>query len=1598
MPRETDSTTKFKADISQLKAAMQEASRAVRLASSEFKAATAGMDDWSKTADGLSAKTKQLNSTLDAQKKQLRSLEEQYRLTVQEQGENSKGAEELAIKINNQKAAIKNTEASLNEYEKALDDVQSAEEDAGESAQKASDGFTVMKGALASLVADGVRAAISGLKDFASEAYAAGANFQSAMSQVGAVSGANGEEIEALTAKAEEMGAKTKFSATESAEAFNYMAMAGWKTEEMLGGIEGIMNLAAASGADLATTSDIVTDALTAFGKSAQDASQLADIMAAASSNANTNVEMMGETFKYVAPVAGAMGYSMEDTAVAIGLMANAGIKASQGGTALRSIINRLVAPTKESGTAMDRLGLSITDSEGNMKSLSQIMQDLRKSMRGLSQDEQASLAKHLAGQEAMSGLLAIVNASETDFNKLTLAINNSSGAAQNMADTMNDNVNGAITLLKSQIEGIMIKLFDRASASMRKGINSVSEALDTVDWDKIGDGVGKFAEKAADLFAYVLTHGSSIISILTTIAGVTTALFAVNKIGAFIGWLNSLIRTYTSLNAVMTALKGTQLALNAAQLASPLGLTIGLLGGLAAAFIAASEKMEADAKAAYGLTEAEKELNAEIKNSFEAQKQLNEQREDSIKATTGEFNYIRSLKDEYNGLIDKNGEVKKGYEDRANFIVDQLAQALGIEVSEVQKLIDKNGELGKSIDELILKKQAEATLSAYDDSYKKALQGQRDALDNVIEAQNNYTQSEKEVTEVQAKYNDALTKLDDEVAKYGRDAHGYSTTVGELNLQLQEAKTTFEENKKAVEQANQAYSDSQTTIQNYEGLASAIRSNDINSINTWVTNLTNGYKDASSATEEELKQQVKDFENYYNDIKAAMDAGNPVITQKMVDDAELMMNRAKAELEKGVPYFDDVAKASKSAYVKGLSDNNGGVQAAAKNTVKAAKDGADKQAKTLTSSGASSGKAFNQGIESEAKNSGASAKKLTTSANKALSSNEAKKSAEKSGKNFGLGFANGITLPEVFGKIGNAVKKLVQSALSKLKKEQQEGSPSKLTAVSGKFFGLGYEVGINATQKVVGQAAANLAKTALQSLSEAQQSGSPSTLTFESGKQFTQNFIEGMVSLDHSVIRTAQSTVKTVVKELLNLDNFNFSKVAENASGVFSKALSKRLSYTTERINYENKEKLEEFDKTIEELQKEQEKALADAENASESEQERLQQQIEKLESKKESKKRKKKIKKYQQELEDEKKSIAERTKTIQESYQKQIAEQQKMKDAYQNASQKLIQEFSSAMSEYQTAAQKLIDDTMNGITSTYNSRYNALISKQNNLIDKLKSAGDLFNVSGANVMTVNDLKAQTEQIKQYTSKLKTIKDKVSSDLFDQIASYDMQQGEAFIDRLLALSDAELKAYDRAYSEKMNLAEQLSEDIYKSDFDQVADDYEGAIREAFKGLPDQLERLGYQTMKGFTDGLTQDTDYMKGQVKLFIDAMVDIFRDELGIHSPSKVTTALGAFTGEGFANGLKDTLKGIKKVVQDITNSVTDTLDFGNMGGIKSLVDDYSGNSTNGVHGANNAPTTQVINFNQTNNSPKALDRLTIYRQTNNMLFGAKVRLSDV
>lgn len=415
-----------------------------------------------------------------------------------------------------------------------------------------------------------VTAAVTGL---GTAAVKTAADFDSEMSKVSAISGATGDDFDQLRAKAREMGAKTKFSASEAASAMEYMAMAGWKTSDMLNGIEGVMNLAAASGEDLATTSDIVTDALTAFGLSAADSGHFADILAAASSNANTNVSMMGETFKYCAPIAGALGFSAEDTAEAIGLMANSGIKASQAGTSLRTIMNNLSGEVTFAGKNIGEVTIATSNADGSMRSLNDILADCRVAFSGLTESEKASNAEALVGKNAMSGFLALMNSSETDINKLRGAIENCDGASESMAETMQDNLNGQLTILKSQLEELAISFGDILMPTIRKIVSAVQQFVDKLNSMDEGtrETIIKIGLLAASIGPLLIVLGKTISTVGTAMRGFSSLAKGVRLLITHVG---SASGVFSKLGVVLGGLSG------------PVVAVVAVIGTLVAAFM----------------------------------------------------------------------------------------------------------------------------------------------------------------------------------------------------------------------------------------------------------------------------------------------------------------------------------------------------------------------------------------------------------------------------------------------------------------------------------------------------------------------------------------------------------------------------------------------------------------------------------------------------------------------------------------------------------------------------------------------------------------------------------------------------------------------------------------------------------------------------------------------------------------------------------------------------------------------------------------------------------------------------------------------------
>lgn len=726
------------------------------------------------------------------------------------------------------------------------------------------------------------------------------ADFDAGMSEVKAISGATGTEFKQLETKAIQMGAKTKYSATEAASAFKYMAMAGWDTNDMLSGISGVMNLAAASGEDLATTSDIVTDALTAFGLSAKDSSHFADILAQASSRSNTNVGLMGETFKYVAPVAGALGYSAEDCAVAIGLMANSGIKASQAGTALRSLFTRLAKPTDTVAAAMEKYNITLTDANGNMKPLSTLMSEMRDRFSGLSEAQKANLAATLAGQEGMSGLLAIVNSSDDDFKNLTDSINNADGASERMAKTMQDNLKGSFTIFKSTVESAAISIGKKLTPEVRKfvdtGTNLVKKFNDMSDAEKTNVvNIGKMATviplatlAGGKLLGSMLNLGKGIVKFNGEMSLLVQAigLYRQGEIKAALAtgeWFSSLSSLGTGIMSFVT---------------NPAGAAVIGVAALTVALIANTREMENYKKAGSKMSEEEQMLIDRTKELKQAYDESNKSKLDAIKSANDESTAQQTLWEKLQGTVDANGRVLAGKEAYAQFIAGELSDSLGKEISIVDGQVQEYDKLKNTIQQVIEKKRAEAVQSAMQEQYGEALKKQSEAtllynenLGKVMATKQKLKKAEAEATKALDDYTSHLELGTGKANPYYNAMLQAQGKVEGLNEKVKQQTKAIDDSREAMEGYNQ-------TVANYEGLSSALIEGDAQKISDALLKIQYSFQTANTATRASLEEQAQTLNEKYEQMKQALADGATGVTEESVAQIKALSDQANKELE----------------------------------------------------------------------------------------------------------------------------------------------------------------------------------------------------------------------------------------------------------------------------------------------------------------------------------------------------------------------------------------------------------------------------------------------------------------------------------------------------------------------------------------------------------------------------------------------------------------------------------------------------------------------------------------------------------------------------
>lgn len=572
--------------------------RQMRMVSREMSANLSKFGRYDQSLEKSKVKVDGLTKRQQIQAQKVRELKNNYDQLSKETGENSAKTQAAATKYNQAYAELNKYEQELAQATNEMKELERQQQTLNTTMGKIGNKFSEL-GPRLQEIGSKMQSVGRNMSMYVSAPIVAGfgaavkksIDFDDSMRKVKATSGATGNEFQQLRDKALEMGAKTKFSASESADALNYMALAGWDTKDMLGGIDGVMQLAAASGEDLGQVSDIVTDSLTAFGMKAKDSGHFADVLAQTSSKANTDVRGLGEAFKYAAPVAGALGYTVEDTSIAIGLMSNAGIKGEKAGTALRTMFTNLTKPTGDMKKKMDELGISITDSNGNMLPMRDVMDQLRGKFKNLSKEQQANAASTIFGKEAMSGALAIINASDEDYQKLTKSIDGSKGAANRMSKEMEGGIGGSLRQMKSAIESLAISIGDVMAPYIKKLAEWVSHAASKLNempkgTQKIVVGLGLVAAAIGPLLVTLGVMVSTIGSAMTVIGPLMTSIKTLSFItkgwALATGFLNTILGVAKGQIALQTVLTGkySLVTKTAALVTRGLGLAIRFMTG----------------------------------------------------------------------------------------------------------------------------------------------------------------------------------------------------------------------------------------------------------------------------------------------------------------------------------------------------------------------------------------------------------------------------------------------------------------------------------------------------------------------------------------------------------------------------------------------------------------------------------------------------------------------------------------------------------------------------------------------------------------------------------------------------------------------------------------------------------------------------------------------------------------------------------------------------------------------------------------------------------------------------------------------------------
>ena len=647
-----------------------------------------------------------------------------------------------------------------------------------------------------------------------------GNDFEAQMSRVQAIAGATKDEIEKLTDQAIQLGADTTFSATQVAEGMENLASAGFTTQEIMQAMPGLLNLAASSGADLATSSEIAASAIRGFGLEASNSAHVADVFAEAAARTNAQTEDMGNAMKYIAPVANTMGLSLEEVAAAIGIMSDAGIKGEQAGTTLRGALTRLTKPTDKMKNVMNDLGISFYDNEGKMKSLTEMISMLQDATRNLTDEQEQNALTTLFGTESLSGMVALINRGSGDLADMTKSFENCDGAAEEMADTMLDNTKGAFEELSGSLESAGIAIQKALAPEIKDLAKKIQDLVD--DFNDLSDEEKQSIINKALLVAAI----GPVIKILGTLGkGIGTVSKGLGTLSTAIGVFKTGAQSANTTANILV--RGIGLLTN------PAGLATAGVVALTAALIANKAAAMKEAGSLNGVKEA-------VENQVDSWNTLKEIRQTALNSSLSEIEHLENLAEELKTITDENGKVKKGYEDRANVILTQLNKGLGTEYQLNGDIISQYQELKSNIDEIIAKKKAEAVLTAYQEEYGEALKQQADATANLISLKQQQADA----------------------------AHKMVTTSG---IERKEAELLYSSIGQKIAEQTDLIGEYGKTITDYENLQKSSVNGTAAEIDQAITNIGVSYQKSKEQLGKTVEEQINTQTNYVNAIKQSL-------------------------------------------------------------------------------------------------------------------------------------------------------------------------------------------------------------------------------------------------------------------------------------------------------------------------------------------------------------------------------------------------------------------------------------------------------------------------------------------------------------------------------------------------------------------------------------------------------------------------------------------------------------------------------------------------------------------------------------------------------